>query len=132
MNTTLKTGHCRAAKKLALAALLLMPALSGAAELGRLFFTPEQRAQLEYNKLQNADPGDNRRSLTVNGIVQKHGGARTIWVNGIAQPAAGIDDRAPESIPVAIPGQARPVKIKVGQKLLINPPAPEHAASTGQ
>ena len=124
MNTTLKI--CLYA--FGLSASLL----ASAEELGRLFFTPEQRAQLEQDKLQNTDSGSDRRALTVNGIVQKHGGARTIWVNGIAQPAAGIDDRAPESIPVAIPGQARPVKIKVGQKLLINPPTPEHAASTGQ
>jgi len=94
--------------------------------LGRLFFTPEQRTQLEYDQLQNADSGEDRHMLTVNGIVQKHGGARTVWINGVAQPAARSNDRAPESLSVAVPGQVQPVKIKVGQKLFLNPPVSEH------
>ena len=124
MNTTLK---------ICLYAFWLNVSLPvSAEELGRLFFTPEQRAQLEQGKLQNTDSGSDRRALTVNGIVQKHGGARTVWINGIAQPAAGSDDRAPESLSIAAPGQAQPVRIKVGQKLLINPPASEHPVSSGQ
>ena len=100
--------------------------LANAEVLGRLFFTPEQRTQLEYDQLQNADSGEDRHMLTVNGIVQKHGGARTVWINGVAQPAARSNDRAPESLSVAVPGQVQPVKIKVGQKLFLNPPVSEH------
>jgi len=103
---------------------------SNAGELGRLFFTPEQRAQLEFDQ-QGKSP-DSTHSIAVNGIVQKHGGERTVWINGIAQPAGKSDDRAPESVPVAVPGQLQPVKIKVGQKILVNPsaspPAAEHLA----
>ncbi|MDD5299121.1 MAG: hypothetical protein PHD65_01350 [Gallionella sp.] len=106
--------------------------LSNAEELGRLFFTPEQRAQLEQDKSQSTDSGDSHRVLTVNGIVQKHGGARTVWINGIAQPAAGGDERAPESLSIAVVGHAQPVKLKVGQKLLVNPPTSEHPVSPGQ
>lgn len=124
MNTTLKICLCLFGLSISL--------LANAEGLGRLFFTPEQRAQLEQNKLQSTDPGDNSRVLTVNGIVQKHGGARTVWVNGIARPAAGGDDRAPESLSIAAPGQAQPVKLKVGQKLHINPPTPEYRVSPGQ
>ncbi|MDD2914078.1 MAG: hypothetical protein PHP70_02035 [Gallionella sp.] len=102
-----------------------MPA--NAEQLGRLFSTPEQRAQLEQNKPTNTGSGDSHRALTVNGIVQKHGGARTVWINGLPQPATGRDDRAPESLSVAIPGASHPVKIKVGQKMLINP-----ATASGQ
>ena len=106
--------------------------LASAEELGRLFFTPEQRAQLEQDKSQSTDPGDSSRVLAVNGIVQKHGGARTVWINGIAQVAAMNDSRAPESLSIATAGQAQPVRIKVGQRVLINPPASEHPVSPGQ
>jgi hypothetical protein len=89
--------------------------------LGRLFFTPEQRAQLDYSKSQGNDSGSSTRALTVNGIVQKHGGKRTAWINGVPQQAGNSDERAPDSLPVAVPGLSKPVKVKVGQKVLINP-----------
>ncbi|MEO8331302.1 MAG: hypothetical protein ABI479_02640 [Gallionella sp.] len=96
--------------------------LSSAEPFGRLFFTPEQRAQLEYSKLQNSESGSsNSRALTVNGIVQRHGGKRTAWINGVPRQAGNSDERAPESLPVAVPGLSAPVKVKVGQKVLINP-----------
>jgi hypothetical protein len=94
---------------------------SSAESLGRLFFTPEQRAQLEYSKSRSNDTGSSGRALTVNGIVQKHGGKRTAWINGVPQQAGNSDERAPDSLPVAVPGLSKPVKVKVGQKVLINP-----------
>jgi hypothetical protein len=96
-----------------------------AEELGRLFFTPEQRTQLEYSQPQDNEKPGNARTLTVNGIVQKHGGQRTVWINGVPQPAGKSDERAPESVPVAVPGQSQPVRAKVGQKVLVNPAAEE-------
>lgn len=107
----------------ALALIATTPA--AAAELGRLFFTAEQRAQLEYSQRQSGDIPDNPRSLTVNGIVQKHGGERTVWINGVPQPAGRSDERAPESVPVAIPGQSQPAKVKVGQRVIIGPATTE-------
>jgi hypothetical protein len=95
--------------------------LSSAESLGRLFFTPEQRAQLEHSNLHSNDSGSSGRALTVNGIVQKHGGKRTAWINGVPQQAGNSDERAPDSLPVAVPGLSKPVKVKVGQKVLINP-----------
>jgi len=96
--------------------------ISGAEPLGRLFFTPEQRAQLEYSKpLYSDSAGSSGRALTVNGIVQKHGGKRTAWINGVPQQAGNSDELAPESLPVAVPGLSKPVKVKVGQKVSINP-----------
>lgn len=106
--------------------------LVNAEGLGRLFFTPEQRAQLEHGKSQSTDPSANNRALTVNGIVQKHGGPRTVWINGVPQPDGVNDDRAPESLLISTPVQSVPVKVKVGQRVLINPPASEHSASPGQ
>jgi len=116
--------------KIGLCAFGLMAATLASAEpLGRLFFTPEQRAQLEYSKPQDSGSGGSGsgRALTVNGIVQQHGGKRTAWINGVPQQAGDSDERAPESLPVAVPGLSKPVKVKVGQKVLINP-----AANTGQ
>lgn len=115
--------------KIALCALSLAATTMVSAEtLGRLFFTPEQRAQLEYSKPQNNAAAGSGRGLTVNGIVQQHGGKRTVWINGIPQQAGNSDERAPESLPVAVPGLKNPVKVKVGQKVLVNPAA----ADTGQ
>lgn len=101
---------------------LLLPACAQADELGRLFFTPQQRAQLDRQNIQNSstDSGSNGSSLTVNGIVQKNGGARTVWINGVPQAAGKGDKRDPASAQVAVPGQSKPVKIKVGQKLLLD------------
>lgn len=119
MNTTLKIGSITFA-------LLAVPSVH-AEELGRLFFTPQQRAQIESGhqpNIENPDKSDIIESLTISGIVQKHGGERTVWVNGVPQLAGKSDERAPESVPVAIPGQSQPVKVKVGQKVLVNPAAP--------
>ena len=124
MRSTLKIVLC------ALGLGILMPA--NAERLGRLFFTPAQRAQLEHDKLQNAGYGDDRSVLTVNGIVQKHGGVRTVWLNGVPRADSSGGDRAPESLLIAVPGQSHPVKIKVGQKVLINPPVSERPVLSGQ
>ena len=88
---------------------------------GRLFYTPEQRAQLEHNfaripAVDDAPP----IVLTVNGIVQCSGGARTVWINGAAQNSVQGSEPAAEVI--AVPGKAQAIKIKVGQKLLLDPP----------
>jgi len=112
--------------KIGLITYILIAPLGHAEELGRLFFTPEQRVMLEHGQQPDIDKPENIESLTVSGIVQKHGGERTVWINGVPQVAGKSDEQAPESVPVAIPGQAQPVKIKVGQKVqLSNPPQPK-------
>ncbi len=121
MNSTLFTGHFDKLVTCLFGFTLCVATGANAEELGRLFFTPEQRAQLESLQ-QEKSPGSSH-SITVNGIVQKHGGARTIWINGIPQPAGKGDERTPESVPVAMPGHTQPMKIKVGQKLHIDPSA---------
>lgn len=114
-------------RHIALVLLLAMATATStqASGLGRLFFTPEQRAQLEHERARNATAEDGSSSsvLTVNGIVQKKGGARTVWINGVAQSAGNSDERSPEALPVSVPGQSQPVKVKVGQKLILDQPA---------
>jgi hypothetical protein len=103
---------------------LMIPASAHAEKMGRLFFTPEQRAQMDYDIALDTQPGDNGHALMLNGIVQMHGGKRTAWINGVPQAAGRSDERAPESVPVPLPGQNKSVKLKVGQRVLLNPSAP--------
>jgi hypothetical protein len=90
--------------------------------IGRLFYTPAQRAQLDHSYARDAQPdGNNDRALMLNGIVQMDGGKRTVWINGVPQVAGRSDEKTPESVPVPVPGQRNPVKLKVGQRVLLNP-----------
>lgn len=115
MKSTLKVGL--------VAIGLATSTLSGAAELGRIFFSPEQRAQLDYSYAQGTDSDKNSPMLILNGIVQQHGGKRTVWINGVPQPAGSNDGRAPESQVVHLPGKSSTVKLKVGQHILLDTPA---------
>lgn len=104
-----------------------------ASSLGRLFFTPEQRAHLEDSHARNAATEEGTTSmLVVNGIVQKQGGGRTVWINGVAQNAGSSDERSPEALPIAVPGKSQPVKIKVGQRLLLDQPAQQNLTAPGK
>ncbi len=111
----------------------LLPCSAGAEQLGRLFFTPAQRAQMDYDYAQNVQPGGNSNALMLNGIVQMHGGKRTVWINGVAQPAGPGDDQSPASMPVRVPGHNKSVRLKVGQRVLLdtsaNPEAENPEAS---
>lgn len=103
--------------------LLSLPTGAHAADFGRLFFTPEQRAQLDYDYARNISvDGGVGSVVTVNGIVQRRGGGRTVWINGVEQPAGKADERHPTSVPVSVPGKSKPVEMKVGQKLLLETP----------
>ena len=59
-----------------------------AQELGRLFFTPEQRAALDARRKARvpdkpaAAPATESPVTRVNGAVQRSGGKSTVWVNG--------------------------------------------------
>jgi hypothetical protein len=110
--------------KISLCALgLTASTLINAEELGRLFFTPEQRTQLDYNYAREASSENNDRALILNGIVQKHGGKRTAWINGVPQQAGNSDEKTPESLSISVPGQNKSVKLKVGQRVLLSPSA---------
>jgi len=57
--------------------------------LGRLFFTPQQRAGLDRQRQLNpnflANTTDADSSLTINGEVRRSSGRGTRWINGEAQ-----------------------------------------------
>ncbi len=114
----------RSSFKIGLCGFALTVAISAHAEqLGRLFFTPEQRKQLDYMYSQAGSTGNPGNALMLNGIVQKHGGKRTVWINGVPQTVGSGDERSPESVAVPLPGQNKSVKLKVGQRVLLNPGA---------
>lgn len=107
------------------ASLALLFALSTipstqADSLGRLFYTSEQRAQMEQERARNATAENEPPSsvLTVNGIVQKRGGKRTVWINGTAHNSGYSGEPSAEA--VTVPGKSPPIKVKVGQKLLLD------------
>jgi hypothetical protein len=77
----------------------LLPTLAQAqdAELGRLFFTPERRAALDRQRQFNIQEirAIQGESLSLDGIVQRSSGKRTVWINGRPQterdePQTGI------------------------------------------
>ena len=70
--------------------------------------------------------------LFVNGIVQKKDGGRTVWINGVAQNAGNSDERSPEAVPVAVPEKSKPIKVKVGQRLLLDQPAQQNLPAPGR
>ncbi|MDA8107678.1 MAG: hypothetical protein M0015_03485 [Betaproteobacteria bacterium] len=110
-------------------------ALAGAAqaaraqELGRLFFTPEQRAALEARRKARlpdmpATPVIESPVTTIDGYVQRSGGRSTVWVNGEpvregTQPEGmqvypGAD---PTQVGVSVGDSDRRFELRVGQSL---------------
>ncbi len=124
------SGMNRYSLSLLLSLLPALPLPAHAAELGRLFYTPQQRAQLEAQRTttDNTESGV-RNSIIVNGVIQKQGGKRIVWINGKQQPADNGNERTPASVPVTVPGKSRPVQLKVGQRLLLDTPPP---STTGE
>lgn len=109
--------------------LTTLPCAAVAQEkIGRLFFTPEQRIRLE--QLENKPEGETEviisDKILVNGIVQRNGGSRVVWINGVPQSQKGTNgilverDITPDSVPVKIPGTGNLVRLKVGQSIDLN------------
>lgn len=71
----------------------IVPAQANTEGLGRLFTTPQQRAQLDRQRLQNPTllpAGQNgESSLTINGEIRRSNGRATRWINGKMNDAAG-------------------------------------------
>jgi hypothetical protein len=116
-----------AMKSAAIALLALLMSCAHADGLGRLFFTPVQRAQLDGEEEQKtpAEKEHHAFILMLNGIVQRSDGVRTVWVNGAAQNLDDGTERAPDTHAIAAPGESQPAEIKVGQKLVLDRSAGE-------
>jgi hypothetical protein len=117
------------------------PASSAPAEMGRLFFTPAQRAAMDEARrrpqaavaVSQADappPPPPPGYVTLNGVVRRSDGTTTVWLNNkqvrgreseegvLVRPSrAGA---APGSVTVQVPQTGQVVDIQVGQQLEIN------------
>ncbi len=100
----------------ALAALSCIPTIGTAEELGRLFFTPQQRGDLDRRRATNAQEAlvTRESSLTVNGHVSRSSGKTTTWINGVPQNDS-YRSSDPSRVTVQV-GEGEPsVTLKVGQ-----------------
>ena len=113
-----------------MAAIMPWCASNSAETLGRLFFTPAQRSTLDAGK-QLATPRkaapSGPRAATLNGVVTRSDGERTVWVNGKAyyngSPEGAeikTSPATPANAEVRVSGQALAVRVKVGQQLDLN------------
>ena len=114
---------CLLKRKLAVALVLLLaslaaPAATAAAQLGRLFLTPQQREDLDRrratNRAEEEAPQIKEGPLTLDGHVQRSSGKTATWINGVPQydSHAGRD---PARVTV-VPNAGEPgVSLKVGE-----------------
>ena len=130
----MRTAACLAA------ALLMLPNAAGA-ELGRLFFTPPQRAALDVARKQNirleigndeerqqngADAAPLPQTIRLNGIIQRSDGNNTVWLNNkpmTSQNATGMSfstNRNDTKVKLQLPDGGRSLDLKVGQTGEIN------------
>ena len=114
-------------------------------DLGRLFFTPEERMELDKMRKQSNEPkpiqdivldidtkpepepeqaAPDIGSITVNGLVYRKGGRSTAWVNNANSYEGDLANRyiridtdniKPEDVEIIIPASDRKLKLKVGE-----------------
>lgn len=98
--------------------------------LGRLFFTPSQRAALDAGKQigkpRTARPVTSRRprAVTLNGVVTRSDGESAVWINGhetrgksVSGVSASTLATDPTSAQVRVRGTRKIVRLQVGQQL---------------
>ena len=117
---------------IAIAVLGVLAAAAGpvaAQELGRLFFTPEQRDALDARRKARlpdapiaAAPS---RSARIDGYVMRSGGKSTVWVNGeaLAEGSRSEEVRAflrrddPGRVSLSVGDDGKRVNVKIGETL---------------
>ena len=92
-------------------ALMVVSLPAPAQDLGRLFFTHERREALDRQRQfkvpENLEVPDDP-TLTINGVVTRSSGKRTVWINGTAQE----DDHTDSGLVVA-PSRGNPGQVLV-------------------
>ena len=115
--------------------LLLAAGAASAAELGRMFFTPEQRATLDKSRRQSlrpepvpefkAPPPPLPQNVSVTGLIRRSDGKHTIWLNNHVvdeRQTSGIHagiSRRDNHVRLRVPDDGKSVDLKVGQTLEI-------------
>jgi hypothetical protein len=106
------------------------------AEMGRLFFTPTQRATLDSARKQNVrteidngtpeDVAPPPQNITINGLVRRSDGKTTVWVNNqmvTEQRPNGVNVvpyKNGNRVKLSTPDSGHSVDLRVGQTLEIN------------
>ena len=109
---------------------------TAAESLGRLFFSVEQRAQMDVARSKRIrstlaeepsaeDAAPLPEMVTYRGVVQRSDGKNTIWLNNHAIPEGEISGRTPVnstvrrdgSLLIQLPEASRRIDLKVGQSL---------------
>lgn len=114
--------------------LMLGAGTVAGAELGRLFFTPAQRATLDNLRKQNirsASGSDKEQAapaqqyVSVDGLVRRSDGKSTVWLNNrvvSGQRSGGLNvsiSNNDNRVRLTAPENARGIELKVGQTLEI-------------
>jgi hypothetical protein len=111
--------------------LFFAVASAQAQELGRLFFTPEQRSALDARRKARvpdkpaATPVTESPLTRVDGAVRRSGGRSTVWVNGEAIPEGAQSDAArvapgaspPSRVSVPVGESSQRYDLRVGETL---------------
>ncbi len=109
--------------RLLLLALVLAATPAVAQEVGRLFFTPEQRAALDARRKARVPDKPSATVVAspttrVDGFVQRSGGPSTVWVNGEPLPEGSGDlPRIGPRVSVPLGEGGRRAALKPGQTL---------------
>jgi hypothetical protein len=101
-----------------------------AADLGRMFFTPAQRATLDNARKQNirnevgsenAQAAPVPQNVSVNGVVRRSDGKNTVWINNRAVGAQQARDinvapgKNDNRVKLTVPQSGHSFELKVGQ-----------------
>ena len=120
--------------------LCLGPTTSRAADepIGRLFFTPQQRAMLDAGRriattktpTQRKSAPRRPQGIELNGIILRSDGSQTVWLNGKAHHDNAqrrmhieVDPQTPESALVQLPGRPS-ATLRVGERVNVPSRAP--------
>jgi hypothetical protein len=93
--------------------------------LGRLFYTPQERALMNSQRDKNAGMLTGGETLSVNGLVVRSSGKSTVWLNGVPshenQPPADVAitrRQGPQGkVQLHLPASGRDVELQVGQTI---------------
>lgn len=143
--------------RMMLAGFFLVLPSTGMAEqaMGRLFFTPEQRARMDVARQQERsikfeveqeESAPPPASLTLNGVITRSDGKTTLWLNNRIQGGEKAEQdvivpgqgKNAGQVSVTMPDAKRAVQLKVGQSIDMSsgqveegyrrpPPAPPEA-----
>jgi hypothetical protein len=109
---------------IALLAAIGLASHAQSTELGRLFFSPIERKQLDRQAFKEREH-DTPSVITVNGIIKRSDGSRIAWINGKAQEIGSHTD--PNVVTLTLSGKDQPIEATVGQPIILDSPLQDRA-----